>query len=233
MKRAYVLLLALILILTGCTGGSKSSNISVEDVCCPYEITSQKDGLRITLQDGDKRGIHWQIEAIPEAICNLTQENADKEYVCRYIVSGKEEGAAQLTFTALQEDETVIFVLTLVVDVDSAGKVSVSTHQHREREDTSVDVDGLNYKWNVDVDGILNFSFFNSEDSWSVRGDGEGICTLSNMMSTPTGCKFSAQAISAGQTGVLLVGETTQREIRVIIQADENGKLEVLSVQEQ
>ena len=233
MKRAYVLLLALLLFLTGCTGKEKTNNVSVKDVCCPYEINHKKDGVEITLHDGRQSGILWRVETVPEDICQVTQENINKEYTCRYRLSGKEEGAAQLTFTALQSDETVCFVLDLVVNIDSEGKTSVSSYQHRERKDNVVDADGLRYKWNVDTNGILNFSFINQEDNWSVSGDGADTFVLSNMMSTPSGCKFSAQAIAAGQTTIVLVSENTQRTIHVVIRADAQWEMEVVSVQEQ
>ena len=122
MKRAYVLFLALLLILTGCAKKEKINNVSVKDVCCPYEINHKKDVVELTLHDGKQSGISWRVETIPEGICQVTEENIDKEYTCRYHLSGKEEGAAQLTFTALQSDETVCFVLDLVVNVDSKGK---------------------------------------------------------------------------------------------------------------
>ena len=233
MKRASVLLLALLLILTGCAGKVKLNHVSVDDVCCPYEISHVKDGVLLTLQDGEKSGILWHVETIPEDVCQVVQEETDKEYTSRYRLSGKEEGAAQLTFTALQADEIVSFVLTMVVDVDSEGKAVVSSYQHQERKDNSVETEGLRYKWNVDVDGILNFSFIDQEDNWSVSGDGGEAFALSYMMSTPTGCKFSAQAIAPGQTTIVLTSENTQRRIHVVIQADENGTMEVISVQEQ
>lgn len=233
MRRAYVFLLAWVLILTGCAGNVKIADVSVEDVCCPYEINHKKNGVEITLRDGEQSEILWRVETIPEEVCQVTKENIDKEYTCRYSLSGKEEGAAQLQFTALQPDETVCFVLTLVVNVDSEGKTFVSSCQHRERKSVSVDADGLNYKWNVDTNGVLNFSFINQEDNWSVHGDGSDAFVLSNMMSTPSGGKFSAQAIAAGQTTIVLVSENTQRTIHVVIQADDQKKIEVISVQEQ
>jgi hypothetical protein len=233
MKKAYVLLLALLLILTGCSGKEKTNNASVKDVCCPYEINHKKDGVDITLKDGEKKGILWRVDTIPEYVCDVSQVDIDKEYTCQYRITGKEEGAAQLTFTALQSDETVCFALDLVVNVDSEGKVFVSSYQHQERKDNSVDADGLNYKWNVDINGILNFSFINQEDHWSVSGDGADAFVLSNMMSTPSGCKFSAQAKAAGQTTIVLTGENSQRTIHVTIQADDQRTMEVISVQEQ
>jgi hypothetical protein len=233
MKRAYVLLLALMLILAGCVGKEKTNTVSVKDVCCPYEINHTKDVVEITLCDGEHRGISWRVETVPEDICQVTQENIDKEYTCRYRLSGKVEGAAQLTFTAQQTDGTDCFALTLVVNVDSESKTVVSYYQHQERKDNSVDADGLNYKWNVDINGILNFSFINQEDNWSVSGDGADAFVLSNMMSTPSGCKFSAQAKAAGQTTIVLTGENSQRTIHITIQADDQRKMEVTSVQEQ
>ena len=233
MKRAYVLLLALLLLLTGCTGKGQTNHVTVRDVCCPYEIDHTKGVAEITLQDGEKSGILWQVQVIPDDVCEVTQEDPKDEYTSRYLIVGKEAGAAKLTFSALRVDDTVAFDLTLIVNVDSEGKAAVASYEHRERTDTAVEADGLNYKWNVDVDGILTFSFINSEDTWSVRGDGEEVCVVTDAMSTPIGCRFSAQAGNAGQTSVLLVGDTTQREILVTIQADDDGKLEVVSVQEQ
>ena len=233
MKRVCVLLLALLLILPGCAGKEKVNNVSVKDVCCPYEISHKKDGVQITLRDGEQSGVLWHVEAVPEDVCQVTQENVDEEYTCRYRLVGKKEGAAQLTFTAMQTDDTVCFVLTLIVDVDSEGKTVVSSYQHQERKDIFVDADGLNYKWNVDTNGILNFSFINQEDHWSISGDGADAFVLSNMMSTPSGCKFSARAIAAGQTTIVLTSENSQRTIHVTIQADDQRKMEVISVQEQ
>ena len=233
MKRAYVLFLVLLLILTGCARKEKTNNVSVKDVCCPYEIVHKKDVVGIILHDGRQSGILWRVETIPENICHVTEESTDQEHTAQYCLTGNEEGVAQLTFTALQTDETVCFVLDLIVDVDSEGRAFVSSYQHHERKDNSVDADGLQYKWNVDINGILNFSFTNQEDNWSVRGDGADTFVLSNMMSTPTGCKFSAQAKAAGQTTIVLASQNAQRTIHVVIQADDNGKMEVISVQEQ
>lgn len=233
MKRAYVLLLALLLMLTGCAGKGKTNNVSVKDVCCPYEIHHKKGVVEITLQDGEKRGILWRTEVIPEDICQVTQEDTEKDYITRYRLSGKEEGAAQLTFSALQEDASVPFVLTLVVNVDSAGNAVVSSYRHQARADISVDAGGLQYKWSADKKGTLDFSFINQEDSWSVHGDGENGFLLSNKMSTPAGCKFSVQSNTPGQTTVVLMSENSQRTIHVVIQADDQGNLKVISVQEQ
>ena len=233
MKRAYVLLLTLVLILTGCAGKEKTKNISVEDVCCPYEINYKKDVVEILLQDREQSGIIWRVETFPEYICQATQQTIDQEHAVCYCLTGKDEGVAQITFTAQLPNETICFVLDLVVDVDSEGKVAVSSYQHHERKDHIVEAEGLNYKWNVDTDGILNFSFINQEDNWNVRGDDTDAFDLSNMMSTPAGCKFSARAIAAGQATIVLTGKNTQRTIHVVIQADDQGKMEVISVQEQ
>jgi hypothetical protein len=233
MKRVAVLFLALMLMLTGCAGKEKERNASVEDVCCPYEINHKKEAVELTLQDGRKSGVLWHVETVPEDVCQVTQEELNGEYTCRYRLSGKVEGAAQLIFTAVQPDQTPCFVLELVVNVDSDGKTVVSSYQHHERKENVVEAEGLHYKWNVDVNGILNFSFINREDNWSVQGDGGDVFVLSNMMSTPTGCKFSAQAIATGKTTINLVSENTQRRVQVVLQADDQGKMEVISVQEQ
>jgi hypothetical protein len=44
---------------------------------------------------------------------------------------------------------------------------------------------------------------------------------------------FTAQPKDAGQTTIKLVGAESQREVHVVVQADENGKLTIVSVQEQ
>lgn len=231
MKRVYAVLLALLLVLTGCGDKVKANNISVDDVCCPYEIRHTRNGAEITLHNGEMSDILWQLETIPEDICEVVQEDSRQEGTVCYRIVGKEEGAAQLRFTAMQGDDAV-FILTVVIDADAAGKTVVSSAQHCEKAATAVDADGLQYTWNVDENGTLLFSFLNREDNWQISGDGGGVCTLSDMIDTPNGCRFSAQAIAAGETNVLLSGEKTQRTISVTIQADDNGKLEVLSVQE-
>ena len=233
MKRIFVFFLVLLLLLTGCTGKEKTNNVSIKDVCCPYEINHKKDMVELTLKDGEHPGVLWRVETIPEDICEVIQLNTEKDDTHQYHLTGKEEGAASLTFTAVQADESVLFVLTLVVDVDSNGKTIVSSYQHQEASDTTVEVDGLKYKWSVELDGSLNFSFINNEDNWNASGDGMGIFTLSNMMSTPAGCKFTAQAKASGQATIILVGENTKRTIHVIIKANDDGKMEVVSVQEQ
>ena len=232
MKKLYVLLLAMVLLLSGCAE-AHPLDISVEDVRCPYKISHKEDAITLTLQDREKQGLTWQTEVIPTDVCELTQNASDEAYTTGYRVTGLVEGAAQLTFTALDQDGGVAFVLRVVVQTDADKKVELSSYEHGERSDNAVEADGLSYQWNVDVNGILHFSLINTEDYWSVRGDGEGICTLSEKLSTPSGCKFSAEAISAGQTTIPLFGETTGRTIYVTVQVDENGAMQVASVQEQ
>lgn len=231
MKRAYIVLLALLLVLTGCGDKIRANNLSVDDVCCPYEIDHKSGGVEITLHSGEMSDILWQLEMVPEDVCEAVQEDSQQEGTVCYRIVGKEAGAAQLKFTAMQQN-TEVFILSVVIDADAAGKTVVSSAQHWEKAATAVESDGLQYKWSVDENGTLTFSFLNREDNWNISGDGEGVCTLSGMIDTPSGCRFSAQATAAGQTDVLLHGEKTQREISVTIQVDDNGKLEVLSVQE-
>lgn len=233
MKKAFIFLLILLLLLTGCTGKNKNLNVSVKDTLCPYKLQHKKDTLRITLKDGQEQGLTWQVKAIPEGICQVTPEEEKKEYVSYYGVAGVKEGAAQLTFTALQEDQTVCFTLNVIVDVDGEGKVTAASVQHKEREHALIEAEDFTYEWNVDLDGVLNFNFVNSNDLWSVSGDGGQVCSISDSLSTPSGCRFSARAEAEGQTTIILSGETTQRRIAVLLQVDEEGKLEVLSVQEQ
>lgn len=233
MKRAYLLLLTLVLILTGCGGRGEANDVSVKDVCCPYEINHKKEVVEIKLRDGDQSGILWNVETVPEEICQVTQETNNDEFTSRFRLSGLEPGAAKVTFTARQPDETVSFVLTLVASVDAEGKTVVTSCQHHESGNISVEADGLNYKWNVDVDGVLHFSFLNEEDYWSASGDGADGFSLSDIMSTSTGCKFSVQATAAGQMTITLTGESSQRTIHVVIGSDEAGRMEVVSVEEQ
>ena len=233
MKRAYALLLVLLLILSGCSNKNRAKDISVKDVCCPYEITHKKDGVELTLQDGENRGIGWNVEAVPEDICQVTQADTDKENTVRYRITGNEDGAANLTFTAVQADGADVFVLNLIVTVDADGKTEVYACEHQEVALKAVEENGLTYKWNVDAEGYLNFSFINSDDRWRVSGDGEGVCAISNALTMPGGCMFRAEALSPGKTTVELVGAETQRIIRVTIQVDDSGNLELKSVQEQ
>lgn len=227
MKKLYSLLIVMMLILSGCTEEALApKGISVQDAACPYEIVPENPELKITLRNGELNDISWIAEIVPQEICTVSS-GKDGEYR----IAGSQEGAAQVTFTA-KKDETIQFVLTVVVNVDAKKQVTLTTYEHRQREVISTEADGLHYNWNVDVDGILTFSFLNTEDNWSVHGDGEGICTLLSKMSTPSGCKFTAQAAEAGQTVISLVGETTQRTLDVTICCDESGALEVLSVQE-
>ena len=233
MKRVCALVLAVLLVFTGCTGGIGAKNVSVKDVCCPYEIVHKKGAVELTLRDGAESGLLWNVESLPADLCAVTQEDAGKEYETCYRITGAEEGIAQLTFTASQEDGTVVFVLDLMVNVDAEGQAAVSSCQHRERSSASVAADGLDYEWHVDVDGVLHFSLFNDEDKWSVQGDGANVCGLLSKMAIAGGCQFSVEAKEAGSTTFLLVGKTTQRKIGVVVQVDENGNLEIVSVQEQ
>ena len=233
MKKAWVLVLALLLVFTGCTGKKETKNASVKDVCCPYEVVHKDDGVQVVLSKGKTSVTHWQVEAVPAEICQVTQDEVAKEDTWRYRIAGNVEGAAKLTFTGVQEDETTALVLTLVVDVGPDLKAAVSSCQHWEGAVSAVEAEGLTYKWNVDAEGVLRFSFINSEDGWCLGSQGEGVFTLWDMMATSNGYKFSAQAGGAGETTVVLVGEQTNREIRVTLRADEDGKMEVKSVQEQ
>ena len=232
MKRVYVLLLALLLALTGCAGKTKAKDITVKNVCCPYKIEHKKNAIALTLQNGENEGLLWNVEAIPEDVFQVTLEDVQKDSTYKYRIAGQEEGAAQLRFFAQREDETVVFELILVANIDSEGTVEVVSSQHQERVEASVAADGLNYNWNVDVAGMLHFSFLNEEDVWFVLGDGDGVCSLSNEMTSPAGCRFSAQAITEGKTTIRLVGETTQREIQVVLEVNDDQKIEVVSVQE-
>ena len=225
MKRVFLLLLAVVLLATGCAGSRNAKDVSVEDARCPYEIRHQEGTLAVTLRGED---VTWHTTLVPEDVCELTQGEGNG----RYSITGLAEGAAQVVFTALDEKEREAFVLTLVVQIAANKTVSLESYDHRERTDTAMEEGGLSYQWNVDVNGILTFSFLNTEDRWSVHGEGEEICTLFDKLATSGGCKFSAEAKSEGQTVVTLVGETTGRTVYVTVQVAADT-LEIVSVQEQ
>lgn len=233
MKKAYVFILAMLLVLTGCGGENKKKDVSVTDVCCPYKLQHKEQTLQITLEDAQESGLTWQVKLMPEGICQAVRQDSKKNYVACYDVIGIQEGAAQLTLTAVQEDQTVDFTLSVVVNVDAQGNVTLASSQHQQREHTLVETEDFTYEWDVDVNGVLNFRFSDSEDLWSISGDGGEVCTILSSLSTPSGCKFSARPESAGQVSILLIGEFTQREIAVVLQADEAGNLEVVEVREQ
>ena len=220
MKKLLVLLL--VLILAGCSVDEAEDTVSVKDVCCPYEICQTDDALEVTVKDGKLADVTWIADVVPQEICTVTTEKKGE-----YRITGSQEGAAQVTFTAMQ-NEQIRFLLTVVVDIDAKNQVTLKTHEHREQNDVSVEEDGLNYNWSVDVDGILTFSFIDSDDTWNVL-DEEGI--LLSKMSTPSGCKFTVQSIPTEKISITLVGETTHRTILVTIEADQG--LRVTSVQEQ
>jgi hypothetical protein len=233
MKKIFMLLLAVLLIFTGCAGRVKANDVSVKDISYPYEIRHAKGAVEITLWDAANRGTSWTMEAIPNDVCEVTREDAVEAGADCYRVVGIVEGAAQLTFSAVKDDATAIFSLTLVINVDSKGRAVATSCEHWEREGASVEADGLEYTWSVDETGLLSFSFSNPDDFWRVEGDGENVCTLITKMATPSGCMFTAQPKDAGQTTIKLVGAESQREVHVVVQADENGKLTIVSVQEQ
>ena len=233
MKKVFILLLAVLLIFTGCAGRGKANDVSVKDISYPYEVRHAKDAVEITLRDAANSGTNWKMEAIPNDVCAVTREDTAEAGAYRYRVVGNVEGAAQLTFSAVQDDTTAIFTLTVVINVDSKGRAVATSCRHWEREGASVEADGLEYTWSVDETGLLSFSFSNPDDFWRVEGDGENVCTLIAKMATPSGCMFTAQPKDVGQTTIKLVGVESQREVHVVIRADENGKLAIVSVQEQ
>ena len=206
----------------------------------PRAISSSVPGSNMIIMtslkrpaDGEKSGIHWTVKAIPEKLCEVTPEDTGDEYKSRYRVTGANAGTAQLIFTAALEDETAVFALTLMAEVDANGEAEIAASSHWERQTESVEADGLNYRWEVDKSGVLHFNFIDGEDRWSVRGDDEEICTILEKLSTSSGCQFSVQAKSTGETTVLLVAKNSQRTIGVVLCADESGNVSVVSVQEQ
>ena len=233
MKKLCVLILAMLMVLTGCAGKEKIRDASVRKTVCPYKINHKRDFVEITLRDGKKQDLLWDVQMNPEGICQLKQIKTTKARTVKYCVTGGEDGAALLTFTAAKQDQPASFVLYLLVNVDQKGKVTISDYQHQDLSSASVEEDGLQYKWYVDVDGVLHFDFFNNEDSWHVSSDSDDVCDISNKLSTPSGCTFSAKAKSKGKCSVVLMGKTTQRRVDVTIKVDKEGNMEVTSVQEQ
>ena len=233
MKRIVVLLLAMLLILTGCAGRAKADDVSVQDIRYPYEVRHVNGAVEITWSDADNSASSWTMNVVPDDVCQVVQDDSASAGTYRYRVLGVLEGAAQLTFIAAQDDGTEIFILTVVINVDSKGRAAATSCRHWQREGASVEANGLAYTWTVDENGLLTFDFTNSDDFWKLEGDGEGICTLVTKMATPSGYHFTAWAKAAGETAILLVGENSQRTIRVIIRVDESGNLAIASVQEQ
>ena len=233
MKKVFIWLLAMLLIFTGCAGLKKVEDIRISDTICPYFIHYNKGVLEVTLQINSENALQWQVNALPDDICRVAEISVEGENMVRYDVTGVEPGATQLTFTALQEEGAIAFVLTLIVDVDSAKRATVRQYEHQERQSAHEELNGLTYQWNVDVDGVLSFNFTDTEDMWFISNAESTVFRYRQRLSTSSGCQFSLQAVSAGQDTVVLTGENTQRVIHVVVKADENGKLEVVSVQEQ
>lgn len=233
MKRIVVLLLAMLLILTGCAGRAKADDVSVQDIRYPYEVCHVNGAVEITLSDAANSASSWTMKAVPDDVCQVTRDDTAAAGTYLYRVLGVLEGAARLTFTASQDDGTEIFTLTVVINVDSKGRAVATSCRHWQREGASVEANGMAYTWTVDENGLLTFDFANSDDFWKLEGDGEGICTLLTKMATPSGYQFTARAKATGETAILLVGENSQRTIRVVIRADESGNLAIASVQEQ
>ena len=48
MKKLYALLAVLLLVLTACGRKDQTQNVSVSDVCCPYEIVHEEDAIVIS-----------------------------------------------------------------------------------------------------------------------------------------------------------------------------------------
>lgn len=233
MKRLCVLLLAMLLVLTGCAGKERVKDASVRKTICPYKIDHTRDFVEITLRDSEKQGFLWEVQIMPEEICKVTQRSSGKGKTAKYHITALEEGAAKVTFTAAKQDQPVSFILDMMVNVDEDGKVTVSAYQHQELQNAVVEENGMNYMWNVDSNGVLHFAFLDEENRWYITSNENSVCTLFDKLATPDGCEFSARAKGAGKTSVSLICEKTQRQINIVIEADADGNLEVTSVQEQ
>jgi hypothetical protein len=48
MKKVFILMLAILLIFTGCAGGVKTNDVSVKDVSYPYDVLHAEDAVEIT-----------------------------------------------------------------------------------------------------------------------------------------------------------------------------------------
>ena len=124
MKKVFILMLAILLIFTGCAGGVKTNDVSVKDVSYPYDVLHAEDTVEITLWDAANSGINWKMEAIPKDVCQVTREAAEEAGACRFRVVGEVEGAAQLTFSAVRDDATELVKggrILLIDDVLTTG----------------------------------------------------------------------------------------------------------------
>ena len=233
MKKVLILLLAVLLMVTGCAGRKKADNVSVKNVSYPYELRHVNNAVEITLTDDANSASSWTVKALPDDVCQVTRDETAAAGTCRYRVVGVLEGAAQLTFAVTQDNGTEIFTLTVVIDVDSKGRAVATSCRHWEQEGGSVEADGLAYTWAVDESGLLSFYFFNSDDFWTLTGDGGEVCALVTNMTTPSGYQLTARATATGEATFLLVGRNTQKAIQVVIRVDESGNMAIASVQEQ
>lgn len=233
MKKVYVLLLAMLLILTGCAEMEKTKDIRVTDAVCPYSIHYNRGVLEVTLQNNTGNPLQWQVQVLPDDVCKVTEVPQTKENTISYTVEGLVPGAAQLIFTAVNENGTAAFVVDMIVDVSSANKVTVRECEHQESKYVAEESNGLSYEWSVDVDGVLNFTFTDLEHSWLVNKTESTVFSFTKRLSTPSGCNFSVRALNPGQDTVVLVSDDAQRTVHVVVQVDEAGNLEVVSVQEQ
>lgn len=233
MKKVYILLLAMLLILTGCAETKRMKDIRVTDAMCPYTVQYKKGVLEVALQNKSGSPLQWQVKAMPDDVCQVAEVPQTKEDTLRYTITGKVPGAAQVTFTALREDGTAAFELDMIVEVDSKQKATVQDCKHQESQYVAEESNGLSYAWNVDVDGILSFSFTNADDFWAISNTKSAVYKFTSRLSSPSGCSFSLRALAAGQDTIVLTGETTQRTIHVVVQVDDAGNLTVVSVQEQ
>ena len=233
MKRLYVLLLAMLLVLTGCAGKERTKDASARKTICPYKIEHKRDFVEITLRDRKKQGFLWEVQMMPEEVCKVTQRSSGKGKTAQYRITAQEAGAAQVTFIAAKQDQPDSFILNMMVNVDEDRKVTVTAYQHQELQNAVVEEDGMNYMWNVDTNGVLHFAFMDEENRWYITSDENSVCTLFDKLATPDGCEFSARAKGEGKTSVGLICEKAQRQINIVIEADEDGNLEVTSVQEQ
>ena len=233
MKKVYILLMAMLLILTGCAGIKGMKDIRVTDAMCPYTVQYKKGVLEVTLQNQSGNPLQWQVKAMPNDVCKVAEVPQTVENTVCYTITGEIPGAAQLTFTALREDGTATFELNMIVEVGSNKKATVQDYEHQESEHVAEESNGLSYAWDVDVDGILTFSFTNTDDFWSVSNTKSTVYKFTTRLSSPSGCSFGLRALAAGQDTVILTSETAQRTIHVVVQVDDAGNLTVVSVQEQ
>lgn len=233
MKKGILCVLAVLLLLTGCKD-KKSQEICVTDALCPYRVENQKNSVCIELQAGEITDPVWRVQAKPEEICQVTLKKVKQNATYLYEVEGKEEGFSQIYFEAAGAENpgNVCFRLLVTVYVDAEGKVLAEAASHQEIRNTTAETGNTAYQWSVDLQGTLTFRLLDTNENWRMIADGGQVCRISGWMSGPSGWRFEAKPLKAGEVSVLLERGDTGRRITVQLQVDSKQNISVAAVQE-